>query len=504
MIATHFLKAPTAAARVALQEFAPPEGMVTLKYDVHLLTAIMGGGVSKGKADPDKPFRAESIKGQLRYWWRVLARAGCLAIPACQVSAPSAADLRVREGNLWGMLDTQRPKRSRVGLVVRHSGVTRPVCLVDLHNRYFGGQLNPQKGDWMTAYFAAEGERKYEKAFILPGHIFTLEVCIPKADQSEIKLAISLWATLGGLGSRTRRGAGAVEVYCVSTPERRLLNAFVDHKELINSCFKHVKRDAPDFTVNGALMDYLCQFDGHGQSQSHHNALMAQIDALGSMRRFRQGEPAVPPGPKFVRRGGRNPGRSPWTEPDMIRRSTGLSFTKVPARRDHHGMPVGGPGHSRNHSPVPGGGDFAPRASFGMPLVIKFHDQQRPPNGSDTLDYDPATRSLIPDLDDVDRMASPIILRPVAFKSENGVQYKAVAALIPNHPFRQLTTVQVKLQAGHLPGASIPVWHPAWNRPGPAATAIPPALNLASKPVDPFPQVTNAVEAFMNFFAQNA
>ena len=500
MIATHFLKAPTAAARVALQEFAPPEGMVTLKYDVHLLTAIMGGGVSKGKADPDKPFRAESIKGQLRYWWRVLARAGCLAIPACQVSAPSAADLRVREGNLWGMLDTQRPKRSRVGLVVRHSGVTRPVCLVDLHNRYFGGQLNPQKGDWMTAYFAAEGERKYENAFILPGHSFTLEVCIPVALQPEIELAISFWATLGGLGSRTRRGAGAVEVYCVSTPLPRLLNAFDDHRELINSSFTHVARA---FTVNNELKGYLRDADGHGQFQWHHNALMAQIDALGSMRRFRQGKPGAAPGLKFVLRGGPNPGRSPWTEPDMIRRSAGLDFTHVPARRDRDGNPMGGPGGSRDHSPAHGGGEVAPRAPLGMPLVIKFHDHQRPPNGRDTFPYDPATRSIIPDLDDVDRMASPIILRPVAFKSGNSVQYKAVAALIPNHPFRQLTAVQVKLQAGHLPGISVPVWNPSWNRPGPAATPIP-ALNLKIRSGDPFPQVTNAVEAFMNFFAQNA
>ena len=76
----------------------------------------------------------------------------------------------------------------------------------------------------MTAYFAAEGERKDEKAFILPGRSFTLEVCIPVEIQTEIELAISFWATLGGLGSRTRRGAGAVEVYCVSTPERRLLD----------------------------------------------------------------------------------------------------------------------------------------------------------------------------------------------------------------------------------------------------------------------------------------
>ena len=500
MISTHFLKAPTAAARVALQDVPPPEGTVTLKYEVRLLTAIMGGGVSKGKADPDKPFRAESIKGQLRCWWRVLARAGCLAIPAWKVSAPSAADLRVREGDLWGMLDAQGPKRSHVGLVVRHSGDTEPVSLVDLHNRYFGRLLNPPKGDWMTAYFAAEGERKYENAFILPGRSFTLEVCIPVADQLEIELAISFWATLGGLGSRTRRGAGAVEVYCVSTPERRLLNAFDDHRELINSSFKHVVRA---FTVNNELKGYLRDADGHGQFQSHHNSLMAQIDALGSMRRFRQGKPGAAPGLKFVLRGGPNPGRSPWTEPDMIRRSAGLDFTHVPARRDRDGNPMGGPDGSRDHNPVHGGGNFAPRASFGLPLVIKFHDQQRPPNGRDTYPFDPATRSIIPDLDDADRMASPIILRPVAFKNGNSVQYKAVAALIPNHPFRQLQAVHVKLQAGHLPGISIPVWNPAWNRPGPAATPIP-ALNLKIRSVDPFPKVTNAVEAFMNFFAQNA
>lgn len=481
---------------------------VTRLYEVTLITAMMGGGVSKGQADADKPFRADSIKGQWRHWWRVLARAGCFDGANSSLSALDANGLRSLESALWGNLEAQGPKKSRIGLAIRSCNAAAPVVLSQFQQLCFDSErvLNPLKSDLMTAYFPAEAsDNRGLCSFTLPGGGFTMEAKFPKAHQAELELVISVWATLGGLGARTRRGAGAVEVFCVEGAQRHLLNALVDHPKALGLGFKCCVRPV-NFAANVATALQAATAQGPVQLQP----LMAHIDALGRMRRFRQGKADSGPGGPLVVRSGTHPGRSAWPEPDMIRRTTGLAYTNIPARTARNDRQLAAA--RRDHTPVHSAGNFAPRAAFGMPLLIKFHDQQihssmvtgwRQPTHLDVAHFDPATRTLTPNLHNVDRMASPVILRPVAFARNGGIQYKAVAALILQHPFRQVQSVKVASQDPASAAIQTPVWNPAWNRP--AATAAPVPIAALALPIAhgaPCPQVTSAVDAFMNYFAQ--
>lgn len=39
-----------------------------------LVTPLYGGGVEAATVDKDMPIRASAIRGQLRFWWRLLAK----------------------------------------------------------------------------------------------------------------------------------------------------------------------------------------------------------------------------------------------------------------------------------------------------------------------------------------------------------------------------------------------------------------------------------------------
>ncbi|MCI5144231.1 MAG: type III-B CRISPR module RAMP protein Cmr1, partial [Candidatus Electrothrix sp. AR3] len=43
-------------------------------YQIELITPIFGGGIKAGEPDTKMPVRTSAIRGQLRYWWRFLAK----------------------------------------------------------------------------------------------------------------------------------------------------------------------------------------------------------------------------------------------------------------------------------------------------------------------------------------------------------------------------------------------------------------------------------------------
>lgn len=47
---------------------------VPLEYKVELITPMFGGGVKARTVDTGMPIRAREVRGQLRFWWRLLAK----------------------------------------------------------------------------------------------------------------------------------------------------------------------------------------------------------------------------------------------------------------------------------------------------------------------------------------------------------------------------------------------------------------------------------------------
>ena len=81
------------------------ERVVTVRC--RLITPMFGGGVTPGEVDREMPIRASALRGQLRFWWRLLYGAG---------RKPS--DLFAVESALWGGISSKGPRTSRVTLRV--------------------------------------------------------------------------------------------------------------------------------------------------------------------------------------------------------------------------------------------------------------------------------------------------------------------------------------------------------------------------------------------------
>lgn len=45
-------------------------------FSLRLETPMYGGGAVAGEADPERPVRVPSVRGNLRFWWRMLFAKG--------------------------------------------------------------------------------------------------------------------------------------------------------------------------------------------------------------------------------------------------------------------------------------------------------------------------------------------------------------------------------------------------------------------------------------------
>lgn len=317
-------------------------------YDCELVTPLYGGGVTAGEVDEKMPVRASAIRGQLRFWWRLLARHQRKLV---------GDELRHQEFDLWGGLG--KPVQASK-LWLRVSGIRR-IELAPWANytKNWNGAWKglPDPEEWAAAPYAlfpAQGKKpglrdsQSPAELVKPGLQWRIEMgfskecsAIQKAESIE---ALRWWASFGGVGARSRRGLGAV---CVQG-----LKAVDEAEAAAAGCKLVLARGA------------------------RPAATPAWIDAIKKLQRFRQGE-TVGRNPRTQGR----PGRSRWPEADAIRR-----LTKC---------------HAPQHPPEHPAGQVFPRAAFGLPIIFQFKDDKA---------GDPAQFSLVSEK--ADRLASPVILRP--------------------------------------------------------------------------------------------
>lgn len=72
---------------------------ITKTYTTTVITPLFGGGVEAGMNDPTTLIRPSSVRGHLRFWWRATRGARFQTI----------AELRQREGEIWGTTDNPSP-----------------------------------------------------------------------------------------------------------------------------------------------------------------------------------------------------------------------------------------------------------------------------------------------------------------------------------------------------------------------------------------------------------
>lgn len=353
-------------------------GRITKEYEIRLITPMFGGGVEPGEPDETMPIRATSIRGHLQFWWR--ATRGHLL----------GKGMWRREEEIFGSTEFSSPlsvsvhAQPKADLVDPSYGDKFGPIAYALFSAIENQQQVVQKGTTFRLRVAWQGEeelksrrkaqneqRKRDRQPALPALIEDIG--------TDIDIALRAWCAFGGLGSRSRRGCGAI--FC---------------EELAANVSQ----------IPGRL------FIGDSQS----SGIEAWKVALNAYRNFRQSFRGKMH-PKILQSGKEAivPGRSHWPEADSIREITGSSLK--PSQRIS--MPIIPPDKdSRDHSTPVVPRDRLPafpRALLGMPIKFHFADgpgRDRPgePN------KDPQDVQLAPVLngqEGLGRMSSPIITRPL-------------------------------------------------------------------------------------------
>ncbi len=486
---------------------ARPAGQ-TRQYTLRLVTPMFGGGAKAGKPDLQMPIRASSIRGHLRYWWRMLyrnqfARDGKLDVPATRT-------MRAREAEIWG--STEQPSAVQVRV--------EPSRLAEKDYRtgkLFGfPQLSPEAYALFSAIESKEVDEIVREEFE-----FTLHVSWPDINElnrlrtidnqqlarhrqpqrkatiddftAEVEATVATWVALGGVGARTRRGLGAVEIVESSHP-------------------------VPPFRLPSGARLFAAE-------RNTSNAMHAWHQAVDVYQRFRQSfrgkrhEKTFPGGSI-----GQPPGRSHWPEPDSIRQITGCALDDDSVALT--GTPDDENTHQHTTPIVTQEFPNFPRAVLGLPIGFHFATDGPGKGNPAQPKRDPATVELVPratgpdgtllDCEDGhgnkykdergnilpkagDRMASPIITKPVFM---DGNWYAAVIVL----PHAHALAVNAVLKGEDA----------RWDATGPKAVdlleAIPNSQIVGSHLTalcpkgmnDPMRGHTNAVEAFVAFLRQKS
>jgi CRISPR-associated protein Cmr1 len=384
----------------------PPATITSQKPDIieqtreyKLITPLYGGGASPNEADPITIVRATEIRGHLRFWWR--ATRGGLA-------DESLEKLKAMEDAIWGkaytkekQVEEQESKQQKEGqsfkqaiqieVVMRDSGrgeAKKPYSIEEDGNKrklraagvpdYAVFPLRPLNEDLRKK---SRKQLEEEMKELRHGVYFTLKITFPKIHRDDINAALWAWETFGGIGARTRRGFGALQLLKV------------DGKENTNLPPSNHQND-----VRRWLIDNLRQFVVPGTWPEH-------VPHLEQTMRFQITNPEANVFPSWNKLIGRyvsfrqsrtkgRTGRSNWPEAEAIRNITDRRYYE-----DLH--------HPQKF----------PRSAFGLPIIFHFKDEQK---------GDPEDTTLQGAEKDHERLASPLILRPLACKGGLAVGLAAI------------------------------------------------------------------------------
>lgn len=359
-----------------------------LDLKLKLLTPMFGGGVKPGQPDLSLPVRASAIRGHLRFWWR-----------ACVVAAMGSADeLFAEEASIWGQahrsgMSAAAPSAIEVDVLEeRYSERSLRPCQVPLPDQT--GKLQPH---WTTsqpprglddlAYvFWPFGESRQQpkaadalwdlefrlRCYATPGATAARTEQLSRA----VSAAVWAWVTFGGLGARTRRGCGALACQSAGFHPPSVQGA---SEWILRQANMHV-RSGPNVLPVPAL---------HGAElligMRIAEPIAAWREAVRQMKEYRQG---VEVGRNRGESSNR-PGRSRWPEPDSLRQQ----------------LPI----PDRKHQPAHDARPYYPRADLGLPILFQRM-------GDNNVTVTMAASGV-----GTERMASPIILKPLAVADDGAV-----------------------------------------------------------------------------------
>ena len=388
VIKTHCPEIPTGTV--------PYPDSTSQTYTIKVITPLFGGGVEAGVNDPVTLIRPSSIRGHLRFWWRATRGA----------NYASVKELRQREGEIWGTTENPSPVIIELTQPSSPPATRRPGDPQRYGFRRYGPEayvLFPAEKDICREDFTFSLTLRWLKQ----EHLQELrrqenerrrKVKQPPLSETieditlDIEAAVWAWVNFGGIGARTRRGCGALYCNKLAPPSAD------DIEDWFKKALAKFRLPKTPLCLHWPTLGTVPLILNKLESSLH-----AWHSAVDLMREFRQGEV------------GRNlskspPSRSFWPEADSLRAITGKGKS---AHR--HSITLTRP-------VIPA----FPRAELGLPIVFHFKDHDDEPNNCVLYAYD-NKKGDKEEGKRIERMASPIVLRPLAVG--NGTQ--AVAMVVP-------------------------------------------------------------------------
>ncbi|MCY7451483.1 type III-B CRISPR module RAMP protein Cmr1 [Bacillus altitudinis] len=324
---------------------------------IHLVTPMFGGGPQSNSIDQDRPIRESAIRGHLRFWWRATRGAVC----------KNANELSKREAEIFGHTE----QASQIQVVTHYE-----TDEVKRNSKVFFKKKNHPFPRYVLS------NMKDETPYLMKAQ-FSLNIRLSKKTtqyeliKKEVEAALWAWINFGGLGSRTRRGCGSLYCKQFSPYNKRT-------KSQLEKWFEQ------------KLLEYDIQLPASSREWPTLSREF-KVQAFPSSM-ISSWQSVIQTYETFRRRSNPNKkrGRSCWPEADTIRLLTGKA-------------------KSGHHIPYPKEKPFKyqafPRAQFGLPIQFRFAPKD---SGKDP---DPVT--LLPK--GKDRLASPLILKPLAINQKESV-----------------------------------------------------------------------------------
>jgi len=197
---------PRKLSNVPVPKWESPKFQDELKLHLKVVTSMFGGGFKAREVDPVCVIRPAAIRGQLRFWWRATAGA----------SYPSPKDLFEAEKKIWGSTEapgvvTVMSKLIAPGEEKKHSELApKEISKYGPREGYFIFPFQAQKKEQIPQATARKGV-KFELQLLLRKR-WDVDTKQYEKEVESIKNAVKAWVTFGGVGARTRRGCGALQV----------------------------------------------------------------------------------------------------------------------------------------------------------------------------------------------------------------------------------------------------------------------------------------------------
>ncbi|MCC6157459.1 MAG: type III-B CRISPR module RAMP protein Cmr1 [Deltaproteobacteria bacterium] len=325
---------------------------------LRVATPVFGGGVEPRKFHEIEPIRAASVRGHLRFWWR-----------ATQDFAKfkSIDELFQNEQEIWGGVHFQvppKPGRTEPEYESKPSAVAVSVEPDETSGEDPDGLpiVWPDDIGGASAYamFSSRPAPGKNPDPLFVHQQFTLELGFPKALSDDVMTAVRAWICFGGYGSRTRRGAGTIQVLSgvagYLSPED-VCPKFLDSKS--NPAIEHplgwVRPEGKPPKWARHIPNLRWSWMQIGSDDST-NVKDAWASAVGFVKRFRQDEsrPGKPKKKHRLR-------RTDWPEPDKIRKLAAIPKPFTKWEHTPHTEHLGDPAW--------------PRSSLGLPIITRFQNK---------------------------------------------------------------------------------------------------------------------------------